>query len=268
MDIDAYLDRIGLARKPLPDLDGLKRLHRAHLESIPYENIDVVLGRPLDFDPARIFDKLVNRRRGGWCYEMNGLLAWALEAIGFQIMRMAGAVRRAELGDRFIGNHLVLLVHLDGDYVADVGFGDGLYEPAALREGAIEQAGFVSRLEKIEGGWWRFHNHQHGGASSFDFRPDPADPALLAERSAYLQSSPDSPFTQNVVLQRRVNGRVEALRNAIRFTVTPAGVTKRALSNADEFAEEISTVFGVEEPAARSLWPLAELRAKAMEAAG
>lgn len=267
MDLAAYLARIGFKGAPRADLDTLTRLHRAHLDSIPYENLDVVLGRPLDFDPKRIFDKLVNRRRGGWCYEMNGLFAWALEAIGFSITRLSGAVRRSELGDWVIGNHLVLLVHLDRDYVADVGFGDGLYEPALLREGPIEQAGFVSRFERIEQDWWRYHNHQNGGASDFDFRTDPADPAVLAERCAYLQSSPHSPFTQNVVFQRRAPGRVEILRNSIRLTVRPDGVEKSVLPDAQAFAHQIETVFGIEEPQARTLWPLAEMRGRAMNQA-
>jgi len=264
MQLQAYLDRIGFAGTPRPDLDTLKRVHRGHLTQIPFENLDVVLGRRLDFDPARIFAKLVTRRRGGWCYEMNGLLAWALEVIGFDLTRLAGAVRRADLGDAFIGNHLVLLVHLERDYVADVGFGDGLIEPVPLAEGAIEQAGFASRLERIEGGWWRYHNHQHGGAPSYDFRTEPGDPAVLEERCAFLQTSAESPFTQNVVLQRRCPDRIEVMRNAVRLTVRPDGVARRLVADADEFERELRTTFGVEEPEARTLWPLAEMRTRAM----
>jgi N-hydroxyarylamine O-acetyltransferase len=264
MDLQTYLDRIGFDGEPRADVDSLTRLHRGHLEHIPYENLDVALGRPVDFDIDRIFEKMVTRRRGGWCYEMNGLLAWALEEIGFGVTRLAGAVRRADLGDAFIGNHLVLLIQLDRPFVADVGFGDGLHEPVPLAEGAIEQSGFRSRLEQIEGGWWRYHNHQHGGAPSYDFRAEPGDPAVLAERCTFLQTSPQSPFTQNVVLQRRCADRVEVMRNALRFTVRPDGVERRLVGDADEFVREVGTVFGVEEPEARALWPLAELRARAM----
>lgn len=263
MRLRAYLDRVGFEGEPKADLDTLTRLHRGHLEHIPYENLDVVLGRRLDLDAARSFDKLVTRRRGGWCYEMNGLFAWALERIGFSLTRLAGAVRRAELGDAFIGNHLVLLVHLHRPYIADVGFGDGLREPAPLAEGPIEQSGFVSRFERLEDGWWRYHNHQNGGAPDFDFRAEPADAAVLEERCVFLQTSPHSPFTQNVVLQKRLSDRVEVLRNALRLTALPDRVEKRLLENADEFVAEIRNVFGVDEPEARGLWPLAELRARA-----
>src|SRR5262245_18666189 len=99
MDLQAYFARIGFTVEARVDLDTLTRLHRRHLECISYENFDVLLRRPLDLDPARIFNKLVMKRRGGWCYEMNGLFAWALEEIGFKVTRLAGAVLRERFGD-------------------------------------------------------------------------------------------------------------------------------------------------------------------------
>jgi arylamine N-acetyltransferase len=264
MRLQPYLDRIGFEGVPRVDLDTLTRLHRGHLNAIPYENLDVVLGRPLDFDIARIFDKLVARGRGGWCYEMNGLLAWALETIGFSITRMAGAVHRMYLGDVVIGNHLVLLVHLEEDYIADVGFGDGLYEPAPLREGPISQYEFNSRLARAADGYWRYYNHQNGSAPSFDFRAEASDPNLLARMCDYLQSNDRSPFTQNVVLQRRWDDRVEAIRNAFRITARPDRLERRLMTSADEMLEEMRSVFGVEVPGARTLWPLAEARGQIM----
>jgi len=77
VNLQSYLDRIAFLGHPRPDLDTLTRLHRGHVENIPYENLDVQFVRPVTRDPAAIFEKLVTRRRGGWCYEMNGLLGWA-----------------------------------------------------------------------------------------------------------------------------------------------------------------------------------------------
>lgn len=264
MELGAYLERVGFEGAPRADLDTLTRLHTGHLCAIPYENLDVLLGHKLDFDQARIFDKLVTRRRGGWCYEMNGLLAWALERIGFRITRVAGAVHRTHLGDQAVGNHLVLLVHLDRIYIADVGFGDGLHQPVPLREGVIAQHGFESRLVRTAHGWWRFHNHQNGSAPTFDFRAEPADPALLASVCEFLKTSEKSPFTQNVVFQRRWPGRVEAIRNSIRITATPEKLTRRLMSGPDEMLSEMRDVFGVDVPEARTLWPLAERRGQIM----
>ena len=83
MKLDDYFARIDYRGPVAPDLACLRAIHRQHLLAIPYEDLDVQLGRPLDLDPERIFEKLVARRRGGWCYEMNGLLEWALTEIGF-----------------------------------------------------------------------------------------------------------------------------------------------------------------------------------------
>jgi len=222
------------------------------------------LQRPLDFDAARIFDKLVTRRRGGWCYEMNGLFAWALETIGFRVTRMAGAVIRDRIGDGLTGNHLVLLTHLDRDYLTDVGFGDGLYEPVPLAAGDIAQSGFVSRLEFMADGWWRFCNHQNCGAPSFDFRAEPAETDTLARVCNFLQTSDKSPFTQNLVFQRRFPDRVEAIRNAFRITAYPDRLERRLMANADELVSEMRNVFGVDVPEAASLWPRAEERGRIM----
>ncbi|MCH1571610.1 MAG: arylamine N-acetyltransferase, partial [Longimicrobiales bacterium] len=142
MNLQAYLDRIGFVGEAQADVDTLRDLHHRHLKSVSYENLSIQLGEPVGLSPADSYAKIVEGGRGGWCYEMNGLLGWALEEIGFDVMRMAAGVLRSVRGDWSIGNHLALAVHLeDGPWLADVGFGDGLREPVPLREGPIEQAG-------------------------------------------------------------------------------------------------------------------------------
>ena len=96
MDVEAYLDRIGLGERPPATLAGLTTLHRAHLRAIPYENLDVQLGRPLTLAQAPMLEKVIGRRRGGWCYEMNGTLGWALAELGFDVRRATGAVKRCQ----------------------------------------------------------------------------------------------------------------------------------------------------------------------------
>ncbi|MBV9903566.1 MAG: arylamine N-acetyltransferase, partial [Alphaproteobacteria bacterium] len=130
MNLDAYLRRIGLDHRPPPTLAGLRTVHRAHLFAIPYENIDVQLGRPLTIERPPIFEKIVASGRGGWCYEMNGILGWALGELGFDITRATGAVFREMKGEPSVGNHLVLRVALpEGLFLADVGFGNGPHDP-------------------------------------------------------------------------------------------------------------------------------------------
>ncbi len=256
MNLDAYLDRIGLSERPPADLEGLRVLHRAHLRAIPYENLDVQLGREVTIERPAIFAKIVGRGRGGWCYEMNGLLGWALGALGFRVTRVAGAVMREAQGDAVVGNHLVLKVELDeGLYLADVGFGDGPLEPVRVRPGPFSAGGFSFALTRLDETWWRLHNHPQGGAPSFDFTLDAADEALLAQRCAELQTADWSPFVQNLVCQRHMPDGLIILRGRVVRTVTPAGHTDRILNSEDEFVRFLDEAFALDVSGAAALWP-------------
>jgi N-hydroxyarylamine O-acetyltransferase len=268
MDLQAYFARIGFAGSAKPDLATLTALHRAHLQAIPYENLDVQLGRPLTTDPAAAFDKIVTRRRGGWCYEMNGLFGAVLTEIGFKVTPMAGAAMRELLGDIVVGNHLVLLVELDGDpWIADVGFGDGALEPFPLRAGPLAFAGYPFRLEAMDEGWWRFHNHEFGGAKSFDFQVAPADPALLAGRCEWLQYAPDSHFVLNAVVQRYQGEQILQMRGRVLRRITPAGATEETIGSADEWVAALARDFDLHVPEAAGLWPRVLARHEAVMAA-
>jgi N-hydroxyarylamine O-acetyltransferase len=256
MDLGAYFERIGFRQEARPDLVTLKALHRAHLQAVPYENLDVQFGRPLTPDPAEAVEKIVARRRGGWCYEMNGVFGAALTEIGFKVTRMAGAAMRELMGDIMIGNHLVLLVEInDQPWIADVGFGDGCQEPILLRQSAINVGGYAFRLEALDERWWRFHNHEFGGARSFDFVVEPADPDLLAGRCDWLQHDPASPFALNLIVQRFRADTILQLRGRVFRMVTPGGVETRLLGSADELVAVMATEFDLDVPEAADLWP-------------
>lgn len=244
-DLNAYLDRIGYAGTPRPDLDTLRELHRRHLLAIPYENLDVQLGAPVTIDIDAIYAKLVENGRGGWCYEMNGLLAWALESVGFRLTRLAAGVMRVVRGDAAVGNHLALWVHLDTPHLADVGFGDGALEPVAIRPGPFRQKGLDFSLERLDDGWWRFHNQCYGAAPSFDFSDVPADAALLARQCELLQTSPESPFTQVAVVQRHTPDGLLLLRGRVLTRVTASGAEKREVVDADEFGRLLAEDFAL-----------------------
>ncbi len=139
-ELAAYCDRIGYGGPLRPDLATLDGLHRAHALAIPFENLDVQLGTPPTMDPDAAFAKLVTARRGGWCYEHNGLFARALTALGFDVTRMSGGVMRSAMGDTTLGSHLCLRVDIDGTaYLTDVGFGGTLLAPLELRQ--LHEAG-------------------------------------------------------------------------------------------------------------------------------
>jgi len=256
MDLQAYFERIGFHGVAKPDLATLRALHRAHLLAVPYENLDVQLGRPVSRDPARAYEKIVGQGRGGWCYEMNGVLGWALEEVGFRVTRMAGGVARALRGDDMVGNHLVLKVDLeDGAWIADVGFGDGALDPVPLQAAPVTSNGFEMWLEALPDGWWRLHNHPQGGAPSYDFRDEPADPARLEERCGWLQSAAESIFVQNAVAQRHRLGSLLQLRGRVLRQVSPDRVEERLLTSADEYVEVLARDFDLDLPEAAGLWP-------------
>ena len=259
MKLQAYLDRVKFAGAPKVDLDTLRRLHRGHVENIPYENLDVQFGRKVSRDPEAIFDKIVTRGRGGWCYEMNGLLSWALRDIGFDVTHMAGGVMRAAVGDEMVGNHLVLKVQLDRPYIADVGFGDGLIEPVPLAHGPVPQRRFAFALEDLGGDWWRFHNDPGGAAASFDFQARRADEALLDGKCAWLQTAPVSPFVQNAVVQRHLPDGFAVMRGRTLKAMGP-DVQTRQIESARDYVATLERVFGLDLAEAEALWPKIEAR--------
>jgi N-hydroxyarylamine O-acetyltransferase len=264
MDLSAYLARIGFTGAPQPDAATLIALHRAHLRAIAYENLDVQQGVPATIDTAAAFDKLVTRGRGGWCYEMNGVLGAALAAIGFKVTRLAGAVMRETGGDAMIGNHLVLIVDLDRPWLADVGFGDGMFDPVPLQAGAFSQGTFDFRLEDLGDGWWRLHNHPEGGARSFDFNRAVRDQALLENRCAFLQQDPSSLMLQNAIVQRHGDNAMAMLVNRTLKRVSAAGVTKEVIPDAAAYVRTLRDVFALDVPDAAGLWPRLVARHEAM----
>jgi N-hydroxyarylamine O-acetyltransferase len=196
---------------------------------------------------------------------MNGLFGAMLEAIGFSVTRMAGAANRELLGDLLIGNHLVLLVEIDGArWIADVGFGDGSLEPFALREGELSVEGFPFHLAKLDGAWWRFTNHPQGGAKSFDFRVEPADPELLAGRCDWLQYAPESGFVQNLVAQRFRDGKILQLRGRVLRTLTPTTVKTGTLASAEDLVACLRDDFTLDVPEVAGLWPKVVARHEAV----
>lgn len=255
MDLNGYLDRIRFEGTPRPDHETLVALHRQHLLNITFENINVQLQRPVSLAVAPIYEKIVEQGRGGWCYEMNGLLEWALREIGFEVTRSNGGVMRSERGNDALGNHLLLLVQLGEPWIADVGFGDGMFEPVPLREGEFEQRGFRYGLEKLDDGFWRFHNHQHGAAPSYDFKAQPADESLFQEKCELLQSSPESPFVMTMVCQRFTETGYEVQLGKVARTVTPDGINSRNLSSAGEFIDRLREDFKLDVPEVADLWP-------------
>ncbi len=138
-DTHAYLARLGLSASIRPDLDGLQTLQWAQLLAIPFENFDIQLRRGVNLEPAHLFDKLVGRPRGGYCFELNGLFLMALQAFGFQARPLLARVQVS--GTPPGRGHQISLVELAGrQWIADVGFGkDTPLGPLLLQLDAVQE---------------------------------------------------------------------------------------------------------------------------------
>jgi N-hydroxyarylamine O-acetyltransferase len=253
-ELARYLERIGHGWHVRPKLPTLRSLHRAHVTAIPFENLDVQLGEVPSLKPDAIFDKLVERRRGGWCYEMNGLFGAALEAIGFDVTRVSCGVMRQDGGDARMGTHLALLVECDGPWLCDVGFGGSLLEPLPLAAGERKDDIYTITLGETGDAHWRYTETAET-PFSYDFRAAPADERLLAAKRDWQATDPTSNFTLNLVAHRRLADRHLLLRGRVLTDRGPAGTTTHTLADADEFVSTLVQRIGVDEPRAREAWP-------------
>jgi N-hydroxyarylamine O-acetyltransferase len=198
----AYLRRLGVPPPQAPTLAALASLHRAHLLTVPFENLDIGLGRPIRLDRASLVTKIVDERRGGYCYELNGLFALLLRHLGYAVDLVSARVFTADGGLTDEYDHLALAVtspDLGEAVLADVGFGDGFVEPLPLVDGfqrrergllvGLVQRGelWVSR-ERRDGEDWR---------NRFVFTTTPHELDDFAERNEWQQHSPDSHFTRS-----------------------------------------------------------------------
>jgi N-hydroxyarylamine O-acetyltransferase len=241
MNLEHYLQRIKYSGSLKPDLETLVGVHRHHLLHITYENLDVHLGRTLELNPDRAYEKIVLEKRGGWCYEMNGLLAWALRELGFDLELLACAVGQTNAS----ANHLALKVNLERPYLADAGFGNGLLEPIPLEPGVYVQQSRAFRLEQ-DGTHWTFQMPSLNlGAigNSFDFTLEPQNIEDFQDRCTYLQTSPESGFVRVVVCHRMTETGVQSLRGAVLQTITNGIETSRTLENRFDYDRVLREVF-------------------------
>ena len=199
VDVDAYLERIAYDGSREPSEATLVALHRAHMLAVPFENLDIHLGVENVLDPEHVFDKVVTRRRGGWCYELNGSFARLLEALGFAVTRYSASVVLSEPPSPDFA-HLTLRVDLDRPWLADVGFGASFTRPLRLDDdGDQERDGNTYRLAPLPDGRMVLHENgtprstpsrsSRGGWSEFaEMCRAPADvPGLALPRRADVQ---------------------------------------------------------------------------------
>jgi len=247
-DRDAWLERIGHAQGVRASEDDLETLHRAQAYSIPFENFDILLGRGVSLEPAAIVDKLVGHRRGGYCFELNGLLLLALEQIGFEARPLLARVHLS--GEPSGRGHMLLLVTLNGrQWIADVGFGGpGLrapipfeHERVAQQDGRsfrlVDAGPFGTLLQTRRGEEWM-------DLYSFDLAHVIA--ADIAYGNHYTSTHPSSFFTTaRVAALPRPAGRVTLLDRTLKIE-TPDGERAEELSDNPAYLDALREHFGIE----------------------
>lgn len=268
MHLQTYLARIRYRGELRPDHSVLVAIQRAHVCAVPFENLDVQLGRPVTIAAEDAYEKIVVNGRGGWCYEQNGLFAWALSEIGFDVTRMAASVMRLKRRDIMDANHLCLLVRIPGSdkrYLVDVGFGGSMIQPVELLESEHNQAPFRIGLRKLPDESWRYWERINDGDEfSFDFVVRPASEAALAAKCDFLQSDPSSSFVQNLVAQLRLPEQHKTLRGRVLSIATPDGVESSIIDSADDVVATLANHFFLELPEVADLWPKIAARHEAL----
>jgi N-hydroxyarylamine O-acetyltransferase len=251
VDLQAYAARIGFAGGLDPTLETLRRLQFAHSTSIPFENLDILLGQPISLELDRLQAKLVAGRRGGYCFEHNTLFAAVLESLGFKVTRLAARVRFGATAVR-PRTHMLLSVDVDGEpWLADVGFGRvGPLEPLRLdRAEAVEQSGWTFRISN-DG----IHHvlQTLNDESWFDlyaFSLEPQEPVDFVVSNHFTATHPDSPFVRSLIVQRRSPDACWLLQN-LELTVERAGErTTETLWDDDALVATLGELFDLHFPA-------------------
>jgi len=248
MDAAKYLERIKIAKVQEANYSFLEKLQTSHLTTVPFENIDIRQGRKIILDEEHIFNKIVVHRRGGFCYELNGLFRWLLRKLNFNVSIAAGRVYIMS-EDQFTPefDHMALLVHLDETYIVDVGFGDCFRKPIAIPDGAVEDVSGKYRVkvlnsdhasyivQKLEQGKWR---------PVYSFTTHPRQMAEFEQMCQYNQTSPNSHFTQRTICTLATDdGRITLSDDWL--TINHGGTKRKKAITSQKIKEILHIYFGI-----------------------
>jgi N-hydroxyarylamine O-acetyltransferase len=233
----SYLSRIGVSRPQVLDAAALAGLHRAHLLTVPFENLSIHLGEEISLAEIDLISKVVTRRRGGFCYELNGAFALLLEALGAHVTRVAARVYGGDrLGPPF--DHLALVVRTDdgaGPWLVDVGFGSHSTYPLLLDSRDVQQdpAGSFFVADASDGDL----DVLKDGEPQYRLEMRPRDLDDFVPTCWYQQTSPLSHFTQGVICSALTeSGRTTIAGRTLIQTIAGERIEQDLPTEADELA--------------------------------
>jgi arylamine N-acetyltransferase len=245
-----YLHRLGIPDPGEPSLEALFALHRAHVERIAYEVVDIQLGRWTSVQDHHAVERIL-RGRGGYCVQLNTAFSVLLAALGYQVTRHAAGVQ-ASAGSppasADIAPHMALSVQLDGNrWLVDVGLGDGLHEPLPVRPGPYQQGPFSYRLgrSQTEPGGVRLDHDPRGSVVGIDVRLAPARQQEFRRWHHYLVSSAESRLVRAFTVMHRNADSIDALTGCLLRHVDSTGRTVRVLDTQAEWVQALADIFAI-----------------------
>jgi N-hydroxyarylamine O-acetyltransferase len=246
VDVAAYLERINYHGTTVPSATTLRALQIAHLQAVPFENLSIHAGEPIVLEDEALFTKIVKRRRGGFCYECNGLFAALLRALGFEVAMLSAEVAKKEGGYSQPFDHMTLMVTEAQRWLVDVGFGDSFLEPLLLDERS-EQAGRDPEYKVVDGDGYLIlvRREANGWTPQYRFTLKPYQFEDFAGMCRYHQTSPESHFTQKRVCSLATeSGRITL--SEMRLIETRNGERhERELANQQEYDSALHQHFGI-----------------------
>ena len=250
IDLAAYLRRVEYEGPLEPTAEVLRALHLAHATHIPFENLDILLGKPIRLDLASLQAKLVAGARGGYCFEHNSLFAAVLDEVGFPVTRLAARVRSGTT-TLLPRTHMLLLVRCDGwTWLADVGFGaEGLLYPVPFGKGEVSEQFAWSYRIIPEGDQWVLQS-LHGGDWSdlYAFTLEPQHAIDYEMANHFTSTHPESRFRQRVTAQLAAPGVRRILRGGELTIDDGTTITRRPIAGADDLAAVLGESFGLRLP--------------------
>jgi N-hydroxyarylamine O-acetyltransferase len=249
MQTDAYLKRINYSGSLEPTAETLRALQVAHLLTVPFENLSIHAGEPIVLEDNALFSKIVERRRGGFCYEANGLFAALLRALGFEVAMLAAGVAKPQGGFGPQFDHMTLMVTLSERWLVDVGFGDSFLEPLLL-DSREEQVQGTRAFRIVDDNDHLVLMRRNQGADwepQYRFTLQPYTFADYEETSQFHQTSPDSHFTKGRICSRATeDGRISLSEMRLITTTGPQQLRdERTLADQEEYDRVLRDQFGI-----------------------
>ncbi|MFI4935444.1 MAG: arylamine N-acetyltransferase [Caulobacterales bacterium] len=253
-DLTAYFDRIGYGGSAAPALETLSAIHARHVASIPFETLDPLMGRPVVLDLDALQAKLVQKRRGGYCFEQNALFMGALRTMGYSVTGLAGRVRWMSPPDAPFGprSHMLLRVDLpEGPFLADVGFGAHLLDAPLRLEPDVEQATPLAlyRFSFSDGVFGLQVRQADGWRIAYMFTLEPQFASDYVMSNWFTSTHPQSLFISTLLAERlTAEARFNLINNRLTERYHDGRVVERTLSDAEAFGEALDQVFNLEPP--------------------